>query len=272
MKIKLFVIFFVLTFSCIFSQPKVSEISENIITENNWKKYFDNSNIDGTFILYNLSEDSLFVYNPARAEKRYLPASTFKILNSLISLETGVLKDENEIIKWDGVKRFYDMWNKDQNMKSALKYSCVWFYQELARRVGFDNYHKYLDSVNFGNKKLGDKIDTFWLEGDLEISPVEQIIFLEKFIKGNLPFKERNLKIVKNILMVDSTGSYKMYAKTGWTARVKEPDQIGWYIGFVENQKDIWIFALNIGFTNDEDAAKRIEISRNILKEKRIIK
>ncbi len=271
MKIKCLLIFFFLFTSILFSQAKISDISENYKIENTWGKFFSEAEISGTFVLYNLTEDSLFIYNPARSEKRFLPASTFKILNSLISLETKVINDENEIIKWDGKKRFYEMWNKDQNMRSALKYSCVWFYQELARRVGFANYHKYLDSVNYGNKKLGDKVDTFWLEGDLEISPIEQIIFLKKLINENLPFEKRNMEIVKNILMVDSTANYKMYAKTGWTARINEPDQIGWYVGFVEKENETWIFALNIGFTKDKDATKRIEITKKILNEKGII-
>lgn len=271
MKIKLVLISFILFTSLLFSQSKISEISENYKVENNWIKFFNDAGIPGTFILYNSTIDSLFICNPDRAEKRFLPASTFKILNSLISLETKVIKNENEIIKWDGKKRFYEMWNKDQNMRSALKYSCVWFYQELARRVGFENYHKYLDIVNYGNKKTGNKIDTFWLEGDLAISPVEQIIFLRNLINEKLPFEKKNMKIVKNILMVDSTANYKMYAKTGWTARVNEPDQIGWYVGFVERGKETWIFALNIGFTKDEDASQRIDITKKILSNKRII-
>lgn len=269
MKTKILIIYYFLTFSILFSQTSINEISEKYKSQNDWGKYFDESGVEGTFILYNLNEDSLKVYNQERAEKQFLPASTFKILNSLISLEVKAVKDENEIIKWDGVKRFYEAWNQDQNMKSAIKISCVWFYQELARRVGFERMQMYIDSVNYGNKKLGDKIDTFWLEGDLRISAVEQILFLTKFVKQELPFSEQNLETVKNIMLVDSTNDYKMYAKTGMTARVEKA--IGWYVGFVEVKNNFYLFTLNIDISKDEDANGRIEITRDILKSQGII-
>jgi beta-lactamase class D len=228
--------------------------------------------LDGTFILYNKTKDSLLVNNLERSQKQFLPASTFKIPNSLISLETKVIADENEIIKWDGEKRFIDNWNQDHNLKSGIKYSVVWFYQELARRIGFEKMQEYVIKINYGNKKLGDKIDTFWLEGDLRISAVEQILFLNKFIKNELPFSKRNMEIVKNIMLVDSSETYKMYAKTGWSARVEKDKQIGWYVGFVETKNDTWIYAINIDIKKDEDLIQRINITREILKSEGIIK
>lgn len=269
MKIKISLIYFVFIIAPLFSQTSMKEISEKNKIQNDWGKYFTEAGVEGTFILYNLNDDSLKVYNPERAEIQFLPASTFKILNSLISLETKAVKDENEIIKWDGVKRFYDAWNQDQSMKSGIKISCVWFYQELARRVGFERMQMYIDSVNYGNKKLGDKIDTFWLEGELRISAVEQILFLRKFVEKKLPFSERNLETVKNIMLVDSTKDYKMYAKTGMTARVEK--SIGWYVGFVEAKNNFYLFALNIDINKDEDAKERIEITLDILKSQSII-
>ena len=83
-----------------------------------------------------MNKDEYLKYNPERCANRFIPASTFKIFNSLAALESGAVKDENEIMKWDSVKRFYDMWNQDLNLGQAFKYSAVWFYQELARRIG----------------------------------------------------------------------------------------------------------------------------------------
>ncbi|MCB0742589.1 MAG: class D beta-lactamase [Ignavibacteriae bacterium] len=269
MKTKILIIYYFLAFSILFSQTSINEISEKYKSQNDWGKYFDESGVEGTFILYNLNEDSLKVYNQERAEKQFLPASTFKILNSLISLEVKAVKDENEIIKWDGVKRFYDAWNQDQNMKSAIKISCVWFYQELARRVGREKMQYYLDTCNYGNSKMGDKIDTFWLEGDIRISAKEQIKFLTNFLNKTLPFSDRNFEIVKNIMLIDSTDKYKYYAKTGWTARVER--EIGWYVGFVERLGETWIFAINIDMNGIDDAKYRIEITESILKQEGIL-
>jgi beta-lactamase class D len=245
--------------------------SQNYLLENNsWKKFYDEDSVAGTFVLSKLGSDSLYVHNPARAKKQYLPASTFKILNSLISLETKVISDENKIIKWDEKKRFYDKWNQDQNLKSAMKYSCVWFYQELARRVGEEKMQAYLDSTKYGNSKIGADIDKFWLEGELRISAFEQIEFLNKFLTNDLPFSDLNFKIVKNIILIDSTDSYQLYAKTGWTARVD--NQIGWYVGFVENETETWVFAMNIDIDDSRDAKLREEITRRILRHEKLIK
>ncbi len=271
MKIKIFILLYLFIICNGYSQTSINEISKNIVVKTEWENVFKDANAKGTFLLYNLTIDTLFAYNLERSEKSYLPASTFKIPNSLISLETNAIKDENEIIKWNGEKGFIDAWDQDHNLKSAIKYSVVWFYQELARRVGFENMQKFLNEINYGNKMLGDKIDTFWLEGDLRISAVEQILFLTKFINQDLPFTKRNMEIVKNILLVDSSETYKMYAKTGWSARVKNETQIGWYVGFVETQNVGWIFATNIDITKDEDLPNRINITRTILKNEGII-
>ncbi len=246
-----------------------NETFKRVIDVKSWSDFFMSPSLEGTFLLHKLNSDTLKVHNLERAEKEYLPASTFKILNSLISLETKVIKDENEIIEWDGIKRFYNKWNMDQSLRTALKYSCVWFYQELARRVGPEKMQYYLDTVKYGNSKIGADIDKFWLEGELRISASEQIDFLINFLEHKFPFSDRNYNIVKNIMLVDSTDSYQLYAKTGWTARVHK--QIGWYVGFLERNSETWVFAMNIDITEDEDANQREKITRKILLDEGLI-
>lgn len=241
-----------------------------IVDNNYWETYFEKAGVKGTFVLSKLDSDTMMIYNRERSKNTFLPASTFKILNSLISLETKVIENEDEIIKWDGKKRFYDKWNQDHNLKSAIKYSCVWFYQELARRVGEEKMQFYLDTTKYGNSKIGTDIDKFWLEGELRISAIEQIEFLKNFIKKELPFSENNHEIVKNILLVEETKDYKFYAKTGWAARIKPA--VGWYVGFVERESDIWVFAMNIEINEDEQAKYRQEITRQILESEKLLK
>lgn len=240
-----------------------NEDSQKILNAEKWEPFFGETGLNGTFGLKKLRSDTLEIYNVERAQKQFLPASTFKILNSLISLEVKVINDENEIIKWDGKARFYDKWNQDHNLKSAIKYSCVWFYQELARRVGKEKMQYYLDTTRYGNSKIGTDVDKFWLEGDLRISALEQMKFLEEFLNKELPFSKENFGIVKNIMLIDSTSNYKLYAKTGWTARVG--NQIGWYVGFIIQHNNTWIFAMNIDINDNKDAKLRQEITRKIL-------
>jgi beta-lactamase class D len=230
-----------------------------------WKKIFDKYNIKGTFVLKNISNNELKIYNIKRSDSTYLPASTFKILNSMIALQTSAIKSANDTIKWDGIDKGWKLWNKDQTMKTAMPISCVWFYQELARRIGKKQMQNWVDKVNYGNRNIGEKIDNFWLEGDLRISAKEQILFIEKLINNELQFDKKIQETVKEIMVTDSTEAYTIHSKTGWT------NQIGWNVGYVETKKNKWIFAMNMDIIKEEDAKYRKKITYEILKIEQII-
>jgi beta-lactamase class D len=232
-----------------------------------WKKHFDEFELKGSFVLYDFNNDKYYKYNSERCSERFIPASTFKIMNTLIGLETGVIKDENFSLKWDGVKRDIESHNRDHNLRSAFKYSVVWFYQEVARRIGEKKMQYYIDLTNYGNKDISGGIDLFWLQGGLRISQNEQIEFLKKIYKDDLPFSKRSISILKDIMIMEKTDNYTLRAKTGWAMRAKK--NIGWYVGYLEQKGNIYFFALNIESEKPAEkfANARIEISRKILKE-----
>jgi beta-lactamase class D len=235
-----------------------------------WDMYYRGNGFDGCFVLYDLKNNKYKVFNPGRAEMRFTPASTFKIPNSLIALQEKVIADENEVIKWDGVKRQIENWNQDQTLKSAFKNSTVWFYQELARRVGTkEKYEEWLEKIKYGNMKTGSKVDDFWLQGDIAISPYEQIDFLKRFQSNNLPFDQSVLDKVKDIMLFEEGDGYKIYAKTGWSIRVQP--SVGWFVGFVETKDNVYFFVNNMVLDNDENLKFRIEIVKDILKSEGII-
>ncbi len=252
-------LFFLLFISAeTFSQPA----QEN----NDWKIYYDNHNVKGCIVIYDLNENKYQVYNRERCDMQFLPASTFKVLNSLIALETGVIKDENEIIPWDSVNRRYDKWNMDQTLRTAIKYSAVWAYQELARKIGEERMQHFVDSVKYGNSNIGGGIDHFWLDGDLRISPFEQVEFLKRLYSGSLPFSKKNLDIVKDIMINERGDDYILRGKTGWAGST------GWYIGYLEENNNIYFFADNIEMVNDQDTEARIEIVKDIFRSMDLLK
>jgi len=255
-------IMLVALFSVSYSQ-KIEEAKE-------LKKYFDEYGHEGCFVLYDLKKDLYIKYNPERCTEEFIPASTFKIFNSLVGLETGAVKDEFEVFKWDSVKRFYDKWNQDIDMVNAFKYSCVWFYQELARKVGAEKMQYYITLNNYGNKDISGGIDLFWLNGGLRVSADEQIEMLKKLYNNDLEFSQRSMDIVKQLMIYDQTEAYTIRAKTGWALRVE--DQIGWFIGYVEKGSDIYFFATNLQSKQPEEGFKsRQEITFKILKELKIL-
>ncbi len=245
--------------------PKMLTFSTNQVQE-----IFDNQGVKGAFLIYDLKNDTTFIFNEPRIKTGYLPASTFKIINSLIALETEVITNEEDTIKWDGEKRFAEVWNQDHNLRSGIKYSVVWFYQELARRIGEQQMQHYIDTVGYGNQNIGGGIDLFWLNGDIRITMQEQVNFLKRLYKNELPFSQRTMDIVKDIMILEKTDTFTLRAKTGWAARV-EPN-IGWFVGYLERMDNVYFFANNIDINKDEDAKARKKITMQILEQLNLLK
>ncbi|MFH0734740.1 MAG: class D beta-lactamase [bacterium] len=233
------------------------------IEKKEWKKFFDSHDLDGCFLLYDLNKDTYSYYNKKRCETGFLPASTFKIPNSLFALESGAIKDENEIIKWDGVERSYPDWNKDQNLASAIKVSCLWFYQELARRIGTERMQNYVNKANYGNKDITENIDTFWLDGNIRITAFEQIDFLRNFYLYKLSFDKKNVDKVKQIIVLEKNEKYTLSGKTGWPGLDK--DDYGWWVGYVERDNNVYFIAINLEIKKREDLPLRLGIAKEIL-------
>ena len=228
-------------------------------------KYFDG--FDGSaFVLYDLSLNQYVRYNPERCAERFIPASTFKIMNSLAGLESGVIPDESYVIEWDGTPQAIAEWNQDHTLETAFRNSVVWYYQELARRLGKEKMQQYVDAAHYGNQDISGQIDTFWLEGELRISADEQVEFLKRLYEGDLPFSDRSMDIVKGIMVLEDTDDYTFSGKTGTGIRVAP--QVGWFVGYLETNDNVYFFATNIELqTVEGNIGKAREITEAILRD-----
>jgi beta-lactamase class D len=239
------------------------------------QKHFADCQLRGSFTLFDYKNNKWTYSDENEADIATVPASTFKIINTLIALEERVIKDENEVLKWDGIQREISPWNEDTDMKNAYKNSTVWFYQELARRIGKERYARYLEKCNYGNGQLTSAIDRFWLDGSLRISPRNQINFLKNLYEEKLPFSKRSYEIVKRIMVQQApeVANYVLRAKTGW-GKVEALD-IGWWVGYVEKKDNVYFFATRVQkpveITNEKFMECRKEITRNILAELNIL-
>lgn len=235
------------------------------------KKYFDEYDVTGSFMVYDMYADKYYYYDSSRCFTRFTPASTFKIPNSIIGLETGVIADENFIIPWDGSKS-RETCDKDLTLKDAIRFSCVWYYKELARRVGADKMQEMLNAFKYGNMDISSGVDKFWLEGSLKISQTEQIEFLKKLYKYELPVSKRSVDILKNIIMLDSTADHILRGKTGWGFEGNK--NIGWLVGWIEKSDNIYFYAINIETEKDNPrfAESRRAITEKIFRDLGVIK
>lgn len=227
-------------------------------------KVFEEAGYDGCFEMLIPHQNKKIFYNKRKCFERTSPASTFKIFNSMAALETGIAQDTGMVIKWDGRKRWYKRWDQDHSLAMAYKNSTVWYYQELARRIGRKKMQYLLDTCNYGNRKIGNKIDLFWLDGSLKISPDEQIDFLRRLSLDSLPISQNAMKQTRSIMVFDEGPDYLLRAKTGASTK----HNAGWFVGWVEKEAGKYYFATRIraDSLSAQFMQARIGVSIKILK------
>jgi beta-lactamase class D len=245
-----------------------SNISANKI---DFGSVFKQLGVEGSIVIYDQSNNRFYEHNSPRNSKAFFPGSTFKILNTLVALETGVIRDEVTVLTWDGIKRKLagvevKAWYRDTNLRQAFKDSTIWFYQVLARKAGRERMQTFINQAGYGNRQIGtaEQIDKFWLEGPLQITPKQQIEFLQKLYSGKLPFSSRSLNLLKDIMIVEQTPNYILRGKTGWVDELNP--NIGWFVGYLEQNNQVYFFATNIDMPSPKLAKSRIEITRRCLK------
>jgi beta-lactamase class D len=227
----------------------------------------------GAFVLYDLKRDRYLRYDEARCRERFSPFSTFKIPNSLIGLDTGVITDAEFVIKWDAKKYPahdrdtppFDAWWQDQTLRTAIKRSVVWYYRELALKVGERRMQEYVNKLDYGNEDASGPLNNFWLNSTLKISADEQVEFLKRLYKEELPVSKRSISLVKEIITLEETPGYKLSGKTGG-GPLGEGRFLGWFVGYLETKENTYFFATEIeGPTYLSVRDERIAVTRRIL-------
>lgn len=226
-------------------------------------KLFAAAGVQGTFVVYDASSDQLTGHDRARAATRFIPASTFKIPNSLIGLSVGAIKNVDEVLPYGGKPQRIKAWEQDMGLRDAIKISNVPIYQELARRIGLERMRGNVEKLGYGNAEIGEVVDKFWLVGPLKISAIEQTQFLSRLAQDQLPFSKSAMAQVREIAQLEQNDDWILYGKTGW-ADTYTP-ALGWWVGWVNKGGHYYSFALNIDMPKDSDAAKRIELGKACL-------
>ncbi len=230
---------------------------------NDWDKYFKKYQAQGTIVVLDKrdNQEKSLVYNEQRAQRRYSPASTYKIPHSLFALDAGIVKDEFQVFPWDGIERSYPPHNQDQNLRSAMRNSAVWVYDLFAKQLGDTAASNYLKKITYGNADISTETGSYWVDGKLAISAYEQIAFLQRLYRNTLPFKVAHQLLIKDIMIIEAQPKWLLRAKTGWQGRH------GWWVGWVEWPNGPVFFALNIDTPNRmKDLYKRQAIVRDILR------
>ncbi len=227
---------------------------------------------EGCFVLYDAQADGYARYNPPGCTERFTPCSTFKIANTLIGLETGIISGPEFSLKWNGVKRSIAPWNQDHTLRSAFSNSVFWFYQEIAQRVGPERMTAAVRRLEYGNQDTSGGSTNFWLESTLRISADEQVAFLRRLWADDLPLRKDAQQITRE-LMVLSRGpdGRVLYGKTGTAGDAKaDIATLGWFVGCVTKGERKFFFATRITGERDASGRKARQITEAILENLKI--
>lgn len=277
MKITSLVLFLILCFACkseTNSKKKEKSVTNNILKPD-FQLIIDTSEVIGSILIYDSREDMYYSNDFEWSNKGNLPASTFKIANSIVGLETGVIESDSTIFKWDGNEKGLKAWEQDLVLRDAFQFSCVPCYQEVARKIGAKKMNDYVQKLNYGNLKIDStNIDEFWLLGESKISQMQQIDFLKRFYNHQLDISERTEKIVKNIMLIEETDQYRLSGKSGLSNENEAYN--GWFVGYLELKNNTYFFATNLEpkreFDFDSFIKKRMDLTLSTFKEMDILK
>ncbi|GAA0978807.1 hypothetical protein GCM10009551_017670 [Nocardiopsis tropica] len=228
---------------------------------------FAEAGVEGTFVLHDTRARESTLVGAEAAYERAVPASTFKLANTLIGLETGAVSGLDEVLPHGGGPQPVEAWEQDMSLREAFPASNFPVYQELARRVGHERMAAWVDRFDYGNRDIGgeDVEDRFWLDGPLEVSAVEQTEFLASLARSELPVDAAHQEALREIALVEEGDGHALFAKSGWAVDVDPAP--GWWVGWVERGEDLYTFALRIEMDDDANAELREPLARELLVE-----
>lgn len=275
------ILFIALLFSCS-TKRKDNHLTlknDEVLVRQDFKKYFDDCNVEGAIAIYDNQNHTWILSDTIATRKETLPASTFKIINLLIALETKTIASENDIVKWPGstdtIKYDYrpNIYH-DITVKEAFEVSAGWAFIELAKKIGKDNYKKYLSLCHYGNVNLSQTDPDFWNFGAFGISPINQVEFLKYLYEEKLPFSKRNIEIVKKVMITEQNDDYTIHSKTGWTR--ENNINTGWWVGYIENKNGTYFFATRLLQDRKRNASNfgncRKEITKSVFRNLNVIR
>lgn len=236
--------------------------SETIQTE--FQEILDSSDVHGSILIYDAQQNTFHSNDFDWARTGQLPASTFKIVNSIIGLETrNITSTDSLIFKWNGESYFKKSWEQNLNLHDAFHESCVPCYQQLARDIGIDSMQVYLEKLKFGNMVLdSSNLDMFWLRGDSRITQFEQIDFLQKLHNLKLSISPDTRYVMENLMIIEDSTDVILRGKTGWSSGNNFDN--GWFVGYIEIDKKFYYFATNIEPNNDTDLSNFIAARKEV--------
>lgn len=206
--------------------------------------------VPATFVVREVGTGVALIVDMNRAADRFAPCSTFKIPNALIGIDAGAIDPQASKLRWDPSRDprqdwWPAAWAGDHDLRSAMRASVVWYFQEIARRIGTEQMKERLVEIGYGNADISGGIDTFWLSSTLRISAEEQVEFLMRMLQGETGFSEKARRMVADAIFLDRAEGSLLAGKTG-ACRSDGDKFVGWLVGWAESRRRTWVYAMNM--------------------------
>lgn len=233
------------------SQADICKQAKSINTES-YEKEIGSRKV--TFVAVDLKNKDCWVINQPNIKQRHSPYSTFKIPHTLIALETKTVKSIGERIEWDQSKYpaqpyWPETWKQSHTLATAFKHSAVWYYKELVPRIEPNQYKRWLSRFHYGNQTFTPGSNSYWLDGELTISPKEQVEFIVCLLKSRCGVNANTFSAFEFVSLQETKNNFTLYAKTG--AGPVDSNNFddafeGWYVGYVKGKsgKPVVAFAI----------------------------
>lgn len=244
------------------------------------ERVFQKRGISGTFVMFDTAADTMLVWNEERAKQRFAPAETFRIANAIIGLDVGAVKSIDDFVPYEvtqyttseavrpfiygGGRERASEWNRQMELRKAIRMSSTPIFRKLARLVGEERMRAGITKLAYGNMEIGHEVNRFWRDGSLQISAVEQAEFLARLAQGRLPVTLKALEQTKELTLREKTAVHKLHFKSGLLSPTGP--RVGWWVGWIERENEVFSFALNIDMTNSADAQTLAAIGRDCLR------
>jgi beta-lactamase class D len=213
-------------------------------------------------------------------KERVTSASTFKIAISLMGYDALILKNAHSpalpfregYVDWGGAE-----WRRTTDPTRWMKYSVVWFSQQVTQSLGEARFQKYVNEFQFGNQDLsGDPgkhngLTHAWIDSSLRISPLEQVSFLERVVNRQLSLRARAYDMTSQITRLPH--GWDIHGKTG-TGFPPAPDGTddtahgyGWFVGWATKGPQTVVFARLVQDEKKEPGAAGLRARATFLNE-----
>ena len=177
---------------------------------------------------------------------RITPASTFKIAIALMGYDAGFLRSEHTpVLSYHaGDVAWRASWRADTDPQKWIRDSVVWYSQRVTAALGATRFQDYTAAFGYGNADvsgdpaLHDGLRFAWINSSLQISPLEQLAFLERLVRRELPVNPFAVDMTARITALPVAGGWHLHGKPGTGApRLAnglddDAHAYGWFVGW----------------------------------------